>query len=72
MYLTAEYRYSLVVEGNNQNLGEGCKSVEIYLEGNNCLGVERDVGKWDPAEPDKLGAQADSVAAYNRSAIEHG
>ena len=56
MDLTIEYRYSRVVEGNNQNLGAGCKSVETNLEGNNCLGVERAVGKWGPAEPDKLGA----------------
>ena len=51
----AEYRYSLVVESNNQNLGAGCKPVETDLESNSHLGVEWVVGKWDPAEPDKLG-----------------
>ena len=63
MGLTVEYRYSLVVEGNNQNLGVGCKPVETDLEGNNRLGVKQVVGKWDPAELDKLGTRVDSVAA---------
>ena len=56
MDLTVEYRYSLAVEGNNQNLGAGCKPVAIDLGGNNHLGVERAVDKWDPAKPGKLGA----------------
>ena len=63
MDLTAEYRYSLVVEGNNQNLEAGCKLIEIDLEDNNHLGVERVVGKWGPTEPDELGAQADLAVA---------
>ena len=50
---TAEYRYSLVVEGNNHNLGVGCKPVETDLEGNICPGVERVAGKRDPAESDR-------------------
>ena len=62
MDLTTEYKYSLVVEGNNQNLGAGCRPVETDLASNNRLRVERVVGKWGPAEPDKLGAPADSVA----------
>ena len=53
MDLTAEYRYSLVVEGNNQNLGASCKPFEIDLEGNNHLGVERAADRWGPAELDK-------------------
>ena len=61
MDLNVEYRYSLVVEGINQNLGAGFKPVEIDLEDNNCLGVEQAVGKWGLAEPDKLGAQANST-----------
>ena len=40
MDLTTEYKYSLVIEGNNHNLGAGCKPVETDLEGNSCLGVE--------------------------------
>ena len=72
MDLTAEYRYSLVVEGNNQNLRAGCKPIKIDLEDNNCLGVEQAVGKWGPAKPDKLGAQADSAVASSKSAIEQG
>ena len=72
MNLTAEYRYSLVVEGNNQNLGAGCKLVEIDLEDNNYLGVEQAIGKWGPAEPDKVGAQAYFAAAQNRLAIKQG
>ena len=61
--LTVEYKCSLVVEGNNQNLGAGCKPVETDLAGNNRLGVERVVGKWDPVEPDKLGAHVGSAVA---------
>ena len=53
---TVEYKYSLVVEGNNQNHGVGCKPLETNLEGNSHLGVEWSAGKWGPAEPDKLGA----------------
>ena len=53
MDLTAKYRYHLVVEGNNQNLGVGCKPTETKLEGNRCLGVERAAGKWDLAELNK-------------------
>ena len=56
MDLTVEYRYSLVVEGDNQNLGAGCKPVKIDLGGNNRLGVERAIDKWDPTELGKLGA----------------
>ena len=72
MYFAAEYKYSLAIEGNNQNLGVGCKPVETDLEGNSRLGVKRAAGKWDPAEPDKLGAQAGLVVVYNRSAAEQG
>ena len=56
MDLTTDYRYSLVVEGNNQNLGAGCKPVETDLDGNSHLGVERAAGKWGPAKLDKSGA----------------
>ena len=51
-----EYKCSPAVEGNNQNLGAGCKPVEIDLEVNSCLEVEREADKWDPAEFDKSGA----------------
>ena len=40
-----EYKYSLAVEGNNQNLEAGCKLVETDLEGNSHLGVERAASK---------------------------
>ena len=59
----AEYKYSLVVEGNNQNLGVGCKPFKTELEGNSRLGVEQAAGKWGPAEPDKSGTQVDSAVA---------
>ena len=63
MDLTVEYKCSLVVEGNNQNLGAGCKPIETNLEGNSRLGVKWAAGKWDPTELDKLGAQASSTVA---------
>ena len=63
MDLTAEYKYRLAVEGNNQNLGVGCKLVETDFEGNNCLGVEWVVDKWGPVDMDKLAAEVDSAAA---------
>ena len=63
MDLTDEYRYSLVVEANNQNPGAGCKPVEIDLEDNNRLGVEKVAGKWGLVELDELGTQADSAVA---------
>ena len=63
MDFTVEYKYSLVVEGNNQNLGASCKLVETDLEGNSRLGVERAAGKWGPVESDNLGAQAGLVLA---------
>ena len=55
MDFSAEHKYSLVVEGNNQNLELGCKPVETGLEGKNHLGVERVPGKWGPTKSDKLG-----------------
>ena len=46
-----------MVEGNNQNLEVGCKPIDIDLEENNCLVVERDVDKWGSAELKRSGAQ---------------
>ena len=63
MDLNAKYKYSLAVEGNNQNLGVGCKLVGTDLEGNSFLGVKQDAREWDPADPNKLGAQAGSAMA---------
>ena len=69
---TVEYKCTLAVEGNNQNLGVGCKPVETDLEGNNRLGVEWAADKWDPAESNKSGAQVDLAVAQNRLAFEQG
>ena len=69
MDLTMDYKYSLTVEVNNQNLGAGCKPVETDLESNSRLGVERAAGNWDLAEPDKLGTQAGSVVEIGRAHV---
>ena len=61
--LNVEYKCSLAIEGNNQNLGVGCKQVETDLEGNSHLRVERAVGKWDPAESNKSGTHVGSAIA---------
>ena len=60
---TTEYRYSLVVEDNNQNLGAGCQLVESNFEGNSHPRVKWAAGKWDPTESDKSGAQVDLAVA---------
>ena len=58
-----DYKYSLAVEGNNQNLEACCKLVETNVEGNSRLGVERAAGKWGPTKSNKSGAQVDSAVA---------